>query len=240
MSATAANVQADYPIGWFPTNRELHGLELMNTNKHAFLLCYVIALRAQYHCAFNRYNLAVGEALIGDYRNMAMTEQEYRTAKKCLQANGFATFKSTSKGTVAKLADTRVFGLFAGQPHDQNNGRLTSGQRPANGRLTTTKNRSNKKNVKTEEEGAAASAVNIRCDADWVKDAKATGKYDGIDVDSEVKAFRTKYERKGKPVTEDSFLNWLGRLKLTPQPAGVPTKPGILPPETFTESKIIQ
>jgi hypothetical protein len=82
-------------------------------DKNAFVLLTVIALRARRTAAFNTHNLAVGEALIGDHGNYGMSRQEYRTAKAKLKKWKFATIKTTSKGTIAKLLDNDIYDINA-------------------------------------------------------------------------------------------------------------------------------
>jgi hypothetical protein len=131
--------------GWFRALRTPDALELLRAGRCAFILAYVIAYRAHYSAGFSPYNLALGEALLGDYRAYGMTEQEYRTAKLQLKKWGFATFKATTSGTVAKLTDTRLFAIFRLPGNDQDNEQVTDSQRTANGRPTTIKISKNKK-----------------------------------------------------------------------------------------------
>lgn len=105
-------------------------MELIVTAPLAYVLAAVIAHRGQYRPGFNRFNLQPGEALLGDHEAYGMTEQQYRTAKAQLTKWNFATFKSTNKGTVGKLADTRLFSIFRLDDNDQTNGRVTDSQRP--------------------------------------------------------------------------------------------------------------
>jgi hypothetical protein len=101
-------------------------------------LNYVIAVREEQRhlrgslAAGNRYNLGMGEALLGDFEKCGMTEQEYRTAKAQLKKWEFATFKVTGRGTIAKLTDTRLFAITRLPTNGQNNTPLTDGQRSAN------------------------------------------------------------------------------------------------------------
>ena len=111
--------------GWFKAIRGTETTELLKANKNAFLLLFVIALRAQRTTAFNRCNLKPGEAPIGDYSNCGMTEGEYRTAKKNLQQWRFATFRATNRGTIATLMDTRIFDVNLEQSDEQNDTRTT-------------------------------------------------------------------------------------------------------------------
>ena len=115
--------------GYFKCWRSADAMELIRANGHAFVLLAVIAYRAQRTSAFNRYSLKPGEALIGDFKNYGMSEQQYRTAKRVLEKCGFATFKPTTKGTVATLLDARIFDVRQDMANGQTNERLTDGQR---------------------------------------------------------------------------------------------------------------
>jgi hypothetical protein len=69
---------------------------------------------------------------VGDHDEVSLTEQEYRTAKANLCKWGFATFKPTNKGTVATLANARVFGFAPLKDNEQTNGESTDSQRKGN------------------------------------------------------------------------------------------------------------
>jgi hypothetical protein len=132
---------------WFKVMRSEEALELFK-DPPAFVLLALIAFRAQRTAKFNRHNLEPGEAFIGDHKACGLTQQEYRTAKSKLAEWGFATFKSTNKGTVAKLIDTRVFDINAETINKQVNSPSTSQQQTGNKPATTTKNGKNEKNAK--------------------------------------------------------------------------------------------
>jgi hypothetical protein len=125
---------------WFKAVRNVEALELIQRNPNAFILAYVIGYRAQWSDKFNRYDLAPGQALIGDWKEYGMSEQKYRTAKRQLEQWGFATFKSTSRGTIASLTDERLFCISGSSTNEQGNRQPTTKQRTANGQLTTTYN----------------------------------------------------------------------------------------------------
>ena len=114
----------------------------------AFSLLALIAIRAKRSNGFNIDGLEVGEAMIGDYKACGMTEQTYRTSKKKLEKWGFATFKATNKGTIAKLINSIVFDINIEHSNEQANTRLTDDQRTGNERVTTNKNEKNEKNEK--------------------------------------------------------------------------------------------
>ena len=63
---------------------------------NAFNLLCVIAQRAKRVESFDNNGLKIGEALIGDFKNYGLTEQEYRTAKKQLKSFKLITDKLNS------------------------------------------------------------------------------------------------------------------------------------------------
>ena len=140
--------------GWFKAVRGPEVLELIRANPLAYVLAAVIAHRGRYHEGFNRHNLKLGEALLGDFKNYGMSEQQYRTAKAQLAEWGFATFRATNKGTVGKLTDTRLFAIFRLAGNTQANRRATTSQRPANDRPTTNKEHSEEHNKERTKPGA--------------------------------------------------------------------------------------
>jgi hypothetical protein len=91
--------------------RNKETMELLTNAPNAFLLLTQIALRAKRTSDFNVHRLTIGQALVGDYKSIGLTERKYRTAKAQLQSWGFVTFKGTNKGTIATLLNTRVFDI---------------------------------------------------------------------------------------------------------------------------------
>ena len=122
--------------GWFKASRSEDAMELLRTAPNAFMLAYVIAYRARYKDGFNRHGIGPGEAMLGDWKECGISEQNYRTAKAQLAKWGFATFKPTNAGTVASLMDTRLFDVVPSVANDPTNGRVTDGSRTGNGRVT--------------------------------------------------------------------------------------------------------
>ena len=125
---------------------ELLVSEILNKNPHAFVLRFFIAVRAWRGPGVSPRDCDIGEALIGDYSKMGMTEQKYRTAKKHLEKMGFITTKSTNKGTVAKLINTKLFDPNFELGNEQINGQITSKQRAVNEQVTTNNNCKNLNN----------------------------------------------------------------------------------------------
>jgi len=124
----------------------VRGEQTVELLKHpnTFTLLAVIAYRARRRNLFDNERLGVGEALLGDYANYGLTEQQYRTAKTKLQQWRFATFKSTSRGTVARLVDNGVFDINSeengGESTDTATDTATDKQRTNNGQTTSNKN----------------------------------------------------------------------------------------------------
>jgi len=94
---------------WFKAVRSPDVLELIKASPPAFSLAFLIAYRARYTEGFNCDGLEQGEAMLGDHKSYGMSARQYRTAKQQLAKWRFATFKTTSRGTLGKLADTRLF-----------------------------------------------------------------------------------------------------------------------------------
>jgi len=123
-------------------------MELLAASKNAFLLLYQIAYRARRTDSFNRHDLAIGEAFVGDYKEIGLTEGEYRYAKKYLEDHHFATFRGTNKGTIAKLINFDVFNPNLEDSNGQYNTPATNQRRTNNEPTTTNKNDKNDKNEK--------------------------------------------------------------------------------------------
>ena len=128
--------------GFIKLNRTTETLELLK-DPNAFTLLTVIALRARRTDAFNTHNLASGQALIGDYTNCGLTHRQYRTAQERLAHWGLATFRPTSRGTVATLVDASVYDINAADGDKQ-----TTNARQTDDKQTTT----NKKEKKEKKE----------------------------------------------------------------------------------------
>jgi hypothetical protein len=126
--------------GFIKAIRSGVGMEIIAANPNAFVLLYITAQLAQRTTAFNRKNLKPGEAPLGDWKAYGMSRQQYRTALTYLVKHGFLTINPTTKGTIAKLADTRVFDINIEDINHQISQHPTNGQPPPNHRPTTSKN----------------------------------------------------------------------------------------------------
>ena len=123
-------------IGWLKMVRSDETIELLK-KPLAFALLAVISLRCKWRDGFNTLGLETGEALIGDHRSCGLSRQEYRTAVRCLERHRFATFRPTTKGTIATITDTRVFDISADVTNHLDNQRSTTNQPSSNHRPTT-------------------------------------------------------------------------------------------------------
>lgn len=139
-------------VGWFRAMRSREAMELLKKNPRAFIIAFVIAYRGQWSDTFNQYNLALGEALLGDFENYGMTRQQYRTALAQLEKWGFATVRTTSQGTIAKLTDARLFSISRLESNHQRNQPTTIKQPSSSHQATTTEISTKDKNEKEEEE----------------------------------------------------------------------------------------
>ena len=86
---------------------------LLSQHPNAFLLLTQIAMRAKWKdCSITR--LKAGQAFIGDWREAGLkSEKAYRHAKTILSDCKLATFQGANKGTIATLADSKVFSISA-------------------------------------------------------------------------------------------------------------------------------
>jgi len=68
----------------------------------------------------------IGEALIGDYKEIGLKRQPYRTAITNLKKWGYITTRATSKGTYASLVNTDVYDCNLSTPNQQANQKVTN------------------------------------------------------------------------------------------------------------------
>ncbi len=133
--------------GFIKLNRSNDTLELLG-DPNAFILLTVIALRARRTDEFNVHNLHSGEALLGDHEKYGLSEQQYRSARKRLARWGFASFKPTTRGTVAKLLGQRIYDINEMLAQQTDNGQTTDCPRTSNARATTNKKEKKEKKEK--------------------------------------------------------------------------------------------
>lgn len=142
-------------------------LEDMARNGHyeEIVLLMFIAKRAR-RTPCRITGLDIGEAMIGDFKNYGMTERKYRTAKNNLEKWGFSTFKTTNKGTVAKLIDSTIYDINA----EDSDGRID--EQPTDNRQASDEQATSNKNDKNGQEEIYV--------AEEQKPAKPNGKHSKI------------------------------------------------------------
>jgi hypothetical protein len=109
---------------------------LMRKRQSAFCLLSLIADRAK-RVGEENGELDIGEALIGDWREYgASSERVYRSDKKLLEKMKISTFKTTNKGTIAKLIDKTIYDIN----EEEETNKTTSKRRTRDEQETTNKN----------------------------------------------------------------------------------------------------
>jgi hypothetical protein len=87
-------------------------LDDLQLDANAWKLLGIIARRARWNDGPNEHNLKIGEALVGDYKPMKFTREEYRQALRRLETKWHQiTTRGTSRGTIATLIKSAVFDL---------------------------------------------------------------------------------------------------------------------------------
>lgn len=161
--------------GYFEATRSEDALELLGKNVCAFALAYIIAFRANWRGGYNRHGCAFGEAFLGDFKHYGMSERQYRTAKSHLTNAGFATFRTTNRGTIGRLADTRLFKVNPARGTGQQ--QATDGQTPTTLNLRAPSQITDKvcPATKTSKLSAGQKELADRCEAalgaQWINDA---------------------------------------------------------------------
>lgn len=133
-------------------NRDSFVDKLIERSPAAFLLLTQIARRAK-RTETLLSPLKLGEALVGDFKSLGFSRQKYRSAKHNLQAWGLATFRTTNKGTIAKLTNTMVYNINIDNNNHPDNHQITikaTSQQPSNNHQITTNNNVIMKECKNE------------------------------------------------------------------------------------------
>lgn len=167
--------------GFIQLNRSDTLKELLKYEHNCFILLTVIAARARRTNTFNVFGLKPGQAFLGDYKEYGLTHQQYRTAMKKLENWKFITTKTTNKGTIATLLDTRVYDINITEDNKQANNPPTNKQQTGNKRVTTNKNVNNY-NIKISSPAMAFKPV---CEA-WNKFAKKKANQDDHNTEQQV------------------------------------------------------
>jgi hypothetical protein len=121
---------AENGAGWLKFMRGDLPRQLIRASRNAFSLAAIIALETKWREGFDPHGLERGEAMIGDHRAYGLSLQEYRTAKQLLAKHRIATFRPTTRGTVARLVDSSLFCIAPSTVNkrngNQNNTRATN------------------------------------------------------------------------------------------------------------------
>jgi hypothetical protein len=145
-------------------------LKLIEANPNAFILATVIAMRARYReKEFDPHGLQLGEAFIGDHQKCGLTRQEYRTAQKFLIRHAFATCRPTTKGTIARLIDSRLFDPLGIGTNHQSNHRPTIGQPSPNHQPTTNEPSNQETKGTRSDQGPAGAALCVPSETEMEK-----------------------------------------------------------------------
>lgn len=194
---------------WFKSVRSYDALELIKSSPQAFSLAYIIAYRARYTEGFNSDGLEKGEAMLGDHENYGMSARQYRTAKQQLAKWRFATFKTTSRGTLGKLVDTRLFDPL-NIASDKLGDSQPTGRRQAADRRATTNNNLIKSKNEEEGESPLGSVEEWKLAKDRARIKKSIQEemerikpnFDVIaGLQAELGKINAEYKRRGKSVT---------------------------------------
>jgi len=114
----------------------------------AFGLLTVIAIRARRTNGLSVADLQARQALIGGYRSVGLTRQQYRNAKRRLKRWRLADFTPTNRGTIATLRDDRIFDINEPTEQPPPNHQATAEEPSGNHRPNTNKNQKNEKKEK--------------------------------------------------------------------------------------------
>jgi len=107
-------------------------------------LLHYIALKARRTDEAMKGGLLKGQAMIGDLKDMGLTNQEYKTALKNLKKWNFLTTKPTNKGTTVTLNLSGLYNINMETPYQQDKHHLTISQLTSPKKPTTNNNVYNK------------------------------------------------------------------------------------------------
>jgi len=91
--------------------------EFLLRDPKAFALAALIALRARFNDTPGPDGLDFGQARIGDHFACGLSRKEYRSALGRLERLGLIQVQSSRRGTIATLADSRLFALRDDRGH---------------------------------------------------------------------------------------------------------------------------
>lgn len=115
LSVSELNIQeeTDMNYGFIKLSRACE--KFISSDPLAFQLLSLIAVRAIRELpTYNPKKIKIGESFVSDYRSYGMTEQTYREAKSRLKELGYASFRTTTKGTFGSLISNEIFDINIG------------------------------------------------------------------------------------------------------------------------------
>ena len=216
----------------------------------ALALLMKIALRARWRReAHAGDELALGEALIGDYNELRTTRRGYRTRVQRLVRWGLITIRPTPRGTIAKLTSSTVFDIGS-QPaenrpserpsnHIGENGSDGPSQRPTNGHQVASNRPLTKKERKKEGVVVAHTHVGEQRDhsakTPTVEELleELQREFPNNNVRDEHRRFRAYRKRYDRTPTAGGFRRWMGRAEPELKPVlrrSVSPSPQVRPP----------
>lgn len=130
--------------------------KILRERPSAFCLLTLVVIRARKADLIDENGnkihdeIEIGEALIGDYETYGATQQIYRSDKKYLQGLKILTYRTTNKGTIAKLINRAVFDIERVKTTNEVTTKSTHNQRATNDPATTKQeDRSKNNNIST-------------------------------------------------------------------------------------------
>lgn len=127
--------------------RSTESEELLKDRNAYFLLAH-IAWRARWHEEHEGHGLGIGEAMIGDHKQMGMTRGEYRAATiRLTDYYHHITTRRTNRGLIATLITATVWNIKPKRNNHQDNHPATI-QQPSSDHPTTTNTEGKKERKK--------------------------------------------------------------------------------------------
>jgi hypothetical protein len=199
-------------IKFIPSEEALY---LVRKHCKAFALLTFIAERARRENGHSD-GLEIGQCYVGDWENMGLTRQEYRTALKTLVTRKYikiletcrtrqkSTTGATTVGTLVSLCSSSVYDINSDESNHRCNHRPTTGQPPTNHKEEGIR----KKKKEEEENTIAQSAAPLRKKIDSLFFDFEKGQFVGI-TDLDFASWRSIYVHIDVNVEIAKAVNWL-------------------------------
>lgn len=121
--------------GFIQVTRDEEETKLFSLRPTALLLLIIIAQRAKWSDDLPNKELSLGEAYIGDWKSYCNSERCYRTDKDFLKKHQKATFRTTNRGTIARIVSTSFLNIYP----EKATGKVTDKRRASDEQATTNK-----------------------------------------------------------------------------------------------------